>query len=234
MTERWDETWHRLREWTSGQGPSERLAAQVLLAEGFTSLDPSHPLGGRDGGKDALCRRDGIPWAMAVYFPRGQQAFSVTKAKFLGDLFGAKDASASGIAFVTNQEVTLSEREELRKAAGAFKVELFHLERVTAIVDQPVMASVRMQFLSLEPTTPSSTSGSALTISARPAWTRSSKRRVIVSTGSTQSTRARGWISRAGNMSRSRNLIRRGPVSRSAMQVPAVVTWFSSKKRERS
>jgi hypothetical protein len=27
----WDETWHRLREWTAGQGPSERLAALLLV-----------------------------------------------------------------------------------------------------------------------------------------------------------------------------------------------------------
>ena len=53
MTLRWDETWHRLRDWTNGQGPSERLAGLVLLSERFTDLDPSHPLGGRDGGKDA-------------------------------------------------------------------------------------------------------------------------------------------------------------------------------------
>ena len=56
MTKRWDETWHRLREWTNGQGPSERLSAQLLLSQGFTDLDPSHPLGGKDGGKDASVR----------------------------------------------------------------------------------------------------------------------------------------------------------------------------------
>ncbi len=150
MVERWDETWHRLREWTSGQGPSERLAAQILLAEGFTNVDPSHPLGGRDGGKDALCHRDGIKWAMAVYSPRGQQGFSAIKAKFLADLAGAKENDASGIAFVTNQELTLSEREELTRTAGDFKVELFHIERATAILDQPRMSDVRKQFLSLE------------------------------------------------------------------------------------
>ena len=37
---RQDETWHRLREWTYRQTPSERLAAHVLLAEGYTGLDP--------------------------------------------------------------------------------------------------------------------------------------------------------------------------------------------------
>ncbi|HEY4184598.1 MAG TPA: hypothetical protein VGP07_05980 [Polyangia bacterium] len=155
MVERWDETWHRLREWTSGQGPSERLAAQILLAEGFTDVDPSHPLGGRDGGKDALCRRDGIKWAMAVYFPRGQHAFSAIKAKVFADMAGAKENDAAGIAFVTNQELTLSQREELTDGAGDFKVELFHIERVTAILDQPRMANVRKQFLSLEVATAS-------------------------------------------------------------------------------
>jgi hypothetical protein len=59
-TPRWDETWHRLRDWTNGQGPSERLAAQILLNEGFTAFDPSHPLGGKDGGKDAICMKDGM------------------------------------------------------------------------------------------------------------------------------------------------------------------------------
>jgi hypothetical protein len=133
MVERWDETWHRLQEWTSGQGPSERLAAQVLLAEGFTDVDPSHPLGERDGGKDGVCRRDGIRLAMAVYFPRGRQGFSAIKAKFFADLAGAKENDVSGIAFVTNQELTLSQREELTDGAGDVKVELFHIERVTAI-----------------------------------------------------------------------------------------------------
>ena len=49
---RQDETWHRLREWTSGQTPSERLAAQLLVASDYKDVDPSHPLGGPDGGRD--------------------------------------------------------------------------------------------------------------------------------------------------------------------------------------
>ena len=73
MSHRPDETWHRLREWTYGQAQSERLAAQLLLSEGFTDLDPSHPLGGPDGKKDAICRKDCEKWIMAVYFARGQQ-----------------------------------------------------------------------------------------------------------------------------------------------------------------
>jgi len=70
---RYDETWHRLREWTKGQTPSERPAAQILMRDGFSDLDPSHPLGGRDGGKDALATKGGVPFAMAVNAARGTQ-----------------------------------------------------------------------------------------------------------------------------------------------------------------
>lgn len=45
------ETWHRLLEWDKGQTPAERLAAIILNSEGFRNIDPSHPLGGRDGLK---------------------------------------------------------------------------------------------------------------------------------------------------------------------------------------
>lgn len=146
---RYDETWHRLLEWTKGQTPSERLAAQVLIYEKFTSLDPSHPLGGPDGGKDALARREGRTFAMAVYFPRGRQSFSAIASKFRSDLAGAIKSGADGIAFVTNQELTLGEREELAETAGTMVTELFHLERLTTILDDPSMAKVREQFLDI-------------------------------------------------------------------------------------
>jgi hypothetical protein len=147
---RWDETWHRLRNWTNGQSPSERLAAQILLSEGYTELDPSHPLGGQDGSKDAMARKDGTQWVMAVYFPRGQKDFSSIKRKFLEDLSRVEANDANAIAFVTNQEVTLGERKALKEAAGSVPIELYHLERVTAILDKPEMAGVRKQFLRID------------------------------------------------------------------------------------
>jgi hypothetical protein len=145
---RWDETWHRLREWTNGSGPSERLAAQILKCEGYASFDPSHPLGGRDGGRDAVCMKNGQRWVMAVYFPRGQQSHSDLRIKFLHDVEAASTHDPAGIAFVTNQELTLSERSSLRKAVSQ-EVDLFHLERIAAILDCPAMAQVREQFLGI-------------------------------------------------------------------------------------
>ena len=150
MINRWDETWHRLREWTNGQISSERLAAQILLQEGYKGLDPSHPLGGKDGGKDAVCQKGGQKWLMAVYFPRGQQKLNSIKKKFLNDLKGVKANKADALAFVTNQELSLAQRQVFQKAAGTIPVELFHLERMTAILDKPEMVSVRKQFLGID------------------------------------------------------------------------------------
>ena len=68
-----DETQIRLLDWRQGQTPSEYLAALILDAEGYKDIDPSHPLGGPDGGRDGHCTKNGEPWTWAVYFPRGRQ-----------------------------------------------------------------------------------------------------------------------------------------------------------------
>lgn len=135
--------------WTNGQAQSERLSAQILLQENFTNLDPSHPLGGRDGTKDAICYRGNKKWVMAVYFPRNQKSFKEIKDKFIEDCNGVISNSANGIAFVSNQELRLSQRSELEQLVS-FPVEIYHLERVTTILDQPIMAAVRKQYLDID------------------------------------------------------------------------------------
>jgi hypothetical protein len=150
MTDRWDETWRRLRDWTNGQPRAERLAAQILVAEGYTNIDPSHPLGGPDGGKDAIASRNGERWIMAAYLPFGQQSPTVIRNKFIEDLTGVARNGAVGMAFVTNQAITLGQRDELTEAAAATAVDIFHLERVTVILDRPDMHAVRAQFLEIE------------------------------------------------------------------------------------
>ena len=147
---RWDETWHRLREWTNGQPRSERLAAQILISEGFQGLDPSHPLGGPDGGKDAICSYDENEWVMAVYFANGKKKISEIKKKLQDDIAVAVKHEPHGIVFVTNQELTLSQRQDFKKIAEPLKLEIFHLERITSILDSPSMAGVRKQFLGIE------------------------------------------------------------------------------------
>ena len=82
------ETWYRLLEWDKGQTPAERLAAIILSGEGFRNVDPSHPLGGKDGLKDMVLSYQAKKWIGAVYFPRGQQDFAEIKKKFTHDLDG--------------------------------------------------------------------------------------------------------------------------------------------------
>ena len=75
MAARSDQSWHRLQNWTAGSTSAERMSLQVLLGDGYTRGDPSHPLGGPDGGADALVEREGVLWVMAAYFPHRQRPF---------------------------------------------------------------------------------------------------------------------------------------------------------------
>lgn len=125
------------------------MAAQVLAAGGYESLDPSHPLGGPDGGRDGHCKKNGKPWIMAVYFSRGERTFKEVETKLVADVEAARKHSPHGVVFVTNQELRLSERTELETLGGDVEIDIFHLERVAHILDQPRMGPVRQQYLGI-------------------------------------------------------------------------------------
>ncbi|MBQ1030378.1 hypothetical protein KBX26_10250 [Micromonospora sp. C97] len=90
-----------------------------------------------------------MSWIMAVYFPRGRQSYTTIKSKFADDSAGIAANGVDGITFVCNQELSLSERAELRATAGG-KSDIYHLERIVAILDQPKMRAIRAQFLGLD------------------------------------------------------------------------------------
>ncbi len=144
------ETRARLLSWDQGQAASEGLAAHVLLLEGYRDIDPSHPRGGPDGGKDLGCSRDGQPWIGAAFFPQRIVPFSKIKAKFLSDLASAASHTASGVAFVTNQELSLGEREELLKCACDTEVDLFHHERIAILLDSSRGWGLRLEYLDID------------------------------------------------------------------------------------
>lgn len=146
------ETISELTNWDRGQAASERLAGKILLSEGFEDVDPSHPTGGPDGGKDFLCSFNGNCWVAAVYFPRGDKNFKDIKAKFAHDLEGVRKNGAVGFAFITNQEITISQRKELEDIAGDVDLRIYHLERIANILDNPKMYGVRLEFLDIEMT----------------------------------------------------------------------------------
>lgn len=147
-----DETWNRLLNWTDSQKRAERLAGHILAQDGFTSIDPSHPLGGPDGLKDLTCSKDGISWVVAVYFPNGKQSFSKIRSKFESDAQGVISNNAQGFIFVVNQYLTISQRKELAKGAPVGHVEIYHLERIRLILDTPAGYGIREEFLEIEVT----------------------------------------------------------------------------------
>lgn len=146
------ETWHRLREWDRVQAESERLAARLLAGQGYEAIDPSHPLGGPDGGKDIVCKRGSQTFVVAVYFPRGQVEFNKILDKFQGDMAKVQGAGESGLVFFTNQELTLSERARLEDVCPAPAVDIYHLERIASCLDSPSGYGLRLEFLSIDMT----------------------------------------------------------------------------------
>ncbi|WP_336077691.1 hypothetical protein [Paenibacillus sp. 203] len=147
-----DETWFRLKEWTKGQKAAERLASHILNSEGFESIDPSHPLGGRDGTKDFICFKNNEKWIGAVYFPRGQKTYKVIKEKCIEDIRGISKNGAFGLAFITNQEITVSQREDLMTSTS-YEIKIYHLERLVNILNNRLNYGVRREFLGISLTT---------------------------------------------------------------------------------
>lgn len=150
QSSRGNDTRIKLRNWSDGQPAAEGLAAQILRAEGYESVDPSHPLGGRDGLKDIVCTHQNHQWIGAAFFPNRQPSFSTIQRKFRDDLQGVTTNRVDGIVFVTNQELSVREREKLTVVAGNVKVEIFHLERIVSILNSPVCYGIRLEYLGIE------------------------------------------------------------------------------------
>lgn len=144
-----DETWFRLREWTKDQKPAERMSAQILQFEGFSCIDPTHPLGGKDGAKDIVCFKNGVKWIGAVYFPRGQKSFREIKKKFNDDFLGVEKNNATCFVFITNQEIKAAERTKLVEQCGDSEVEIYHLERMVHILNSPANYAIRYEYLDI-------------------------------------------------------------------------------------
>lgn len=147
---RGDETADRLLHWTDSQKAAERLAANILAATGYVSVDPIHPLGGPDGLRDVVCAKDGKKWIAGVYFPNGKKSLSAVTTKFKHDLKGVAVHGADGFAFVTNQYLKASERESLIEVAGGQATDLLHRERIAAVLNSPQNYGTRLDFLDIE------------------------------------------------------------------------------------
>lgn len=142
----------KLLHWREGDTKAERLCANVLQLDGFSSVDPQCPLGGPDGLKDVLCEKNDWKYIGAAYFSIEQRSFSNIKEKFLHDLEGVYSNNADGIVFLTNQKLTPGERTELIEKASEqnSKAIIYHRERIRVILDTPIGFAVRLEYLGIE------------------------------------------------------------------------------------
>ena len=65
---------------------------------------------------------------------------------------GAYRNGAKGIAFITNQELSLMERKTLEETDEALDVRIYHLERIANILNMPKMYGIRLEYLEIEMT----------------------------------------------------------------------------------
>ncbi len=142
----------KLLHWREGDTKAERLCANVLQLDGFSSVDPQCPLGGPDGLKDLLCEKNDWKYIGAAYFSIEQQSIANVKVKFIHDLDGVKKNSANGIVFLTNQKLSPTERQELIEIAEKedSKAIIYHRERIRVILDTPIGFAIRLEYLGIE------------------------------------------------------------------------------------
>jgi len=136
-----------LQNWRYGQPQAERLSADILMVEGFESVDPQALLGGPDGIKDVVCEKSGQKWIAAAYFPTTLKTYEDIEKKFLNDMKGVSKNKANGIVFFTNQRLTLGERKKLAGHAKPSVSEIYHVERMRTLLDTPKGFFLRLEYL---------------------------------------------------------------------------------------
>jgi fido (protein-threonine AMPylation protein) len=142
----------KLLHWRDGQTKAERLCANLLDLDGFSSIDPQCPLGGPDGLKDIVCEKNGWKYIGAAYFPTTPQNFESIQSKFEHDIAGVAKNKADGLAFLTNQKLTPKERETLVDLAvnKNCKAIVYHIERIRVLLDSPLGFALRLEYLGVE------------------------------------------------------------------------------------
>lgn len=145
-----DRSYRALSFWLGGGKDSERMCAQLASIEGYSSVDPTHPLGGPDGKCDAQLMLGDECKIMAVSFSREPVSFAETRKKILSDCSGISKNGANGIVFFCNQKLTKNERESLSADLPSDSTcEIYHLERIRQLLDRPECYGIRLEFLDI-------------------------------------------------------------------------------------
>ena len=97
--------------------------------------------------KDVLCRKDGLSWVAAAYFPPTPATLRDIESKFEHDFGGVAANNAQAFAFFVNQPLTIGERQQILRLAGQTRTELYHLDRIRSLLDAPKGCGIRLEYL---------------------------------------------------------------------------------------
>ena len=122
----------------------ERLAADVLNALGYSSVEPMAPRGGSDGGRDIRFRESDTPGVALVTLDKK------IRDKFKRDLV-KQDDSEGVIALFCNVDVSPSQKLDFTRDAIAkgYRLEVFDLERLRSLLDTS-LRDVRRRYLGID------------------------------------------------------------------------------------
>ena len=138
----------------------ERLCLAVLaLDKRFTEVNPRHPRGGPDGGRDieAVFRQEQRVFGAVGFVNQAND--SDEQKKIIRKKFGDDLKSALAVApkpevfvFLTNVNLTIGEKDELVREAKAKRLghaEIFDRERIRIALDSPDGFAARFQYLAI-------------------------------------------------------------------------------------
>ena len=136
----------------------ERLCCAVLALDNrFAEVNPRHPRGGPDGGRDieAVFRQEQRAFGAVGFVNQANDSNEQKKKiqrKFGDDLERALVAAPEVFVFLTNINLTISEKAELvseAKARGLGHAEIIDRERIRITLDSPDGFAARFQYLDI-------------------------------------------------------------------------------------
>jgi fido (protein-threonine AMPylation protein) len=146
-----EETEFKLLNWRGDSSLAERMCTDILVMQDFELVDPQSPLGGPDGTKDIVCEKGGWKYIAAVFFPPFPKGYTSIRSKFASDFKGVKKNNVDGIIFFTNQNLTPTNKKNLRAIAESQKSKfiIFDNEAIRALLDSALGFPVRLQYLKI-------------------------------------------------------------------------------------
>ncbi|MES2462344.1 MAG: hypothetical protein V4671_17295 [Armatimonadota bacterium] len=145
----------RLKSWlNANQVGRERMCLSVLaIDKRFSNVQPRHPEGGPDGGRDIVAVFEGEQTAFNTANDSREQKREINK-KFQHDLVSALQAKQKPQVFIflTNVGLTVGEKDNLveqGKAKGLTYCEIFDRERIRIALDSADGFSIRFQYLNI-------------------------------------------------------------------------------------